>query len=94
MGRASDVLGSCPPVTRGHCRLVFPLASTGSACLLDSPLSSLTLNLSLFAEALWCVASLCVILFTGLFYFLNSTYTLYHIVARMDILVWFLIFSN
>lgn len=68
MGRASDVLGSCPPVTRGHCRLVFPLASTSSACLLDSPLSSLTLNLSLFAEALWCVASLCVILFTGLFF--------------------------
>ena len=61
MERAWDVLGSCPPLTPGHCRLVFSLASTSSACLLDSPLSSLTLNFCHFAEALWCVASLCVI---------------------------------
>lgn len=68
MERAWDILGSCPPLTPGHCRLVFSLASAGSACLPDSPLSSLTLNFCLFAEALWCVASLCVILFTGLFF--------------------------
>lgn len=56
-GKSLRRLGLTP--ASDHCRLVFPLASTGSACLLDSPLSSLTLNFSLCRSTVVCCLSLC-----------------------------------